>query len=303
MPIPNRLDLVARPFARRWQRAWTALAPGDTADRDELLDRCPALVRELESMAYRLLRWRRGARHLLAMARRPERLPAGLAPWFQNAPGPAESPRMERLQLRFSQLATPVLNGDREHATGSTAELRILLAGWQWVTEAGADAGPARDPAETGPWQADHPTWHALLRLRPLREFWVHQLRAKHLAALAEVLPPAWIIDPAPLPPGAVLPGLGAWTAMTNGSEPPLASGQAEPPMTGLKAWPQLPLWGWTTHSGPQNHPEPAMATVRTVAPLWSPAPVGTRTGAPGWDATFRLDDWPQPRPHLLGLG
>lgn len=53
------------------------------------------------------------------------------------------------------------------------------------------------------------PRWQALLRLPALRDFWVAELRAAHLAHLLEMVPPVWCMDGAPLPPGAVIAGLG----------------------------------------------------------------------------------------------
>jgi hypothetical protein len=50
--------------------------------------------------------------------------------------------------------------------------------------------------------------WPALLRLRPLREFWERALRRDTVDTLSQMLPDAWLLDPAPLPPGAVIPRL-----------------------------------------------------------------------------------------------
>lgn len=58
------------------------------------------------------------------------------------------------------------------------------------------------------PADADQPLWLALLRLRPLRSFWERELRRATLDSLLELLPDAWVLDPSPLPPGAVIPRL-----------------------------------------------------------------------------------------------
>lgn len=50
--------------------------------------------------------------------------------------------------------------------------------------------------------------WPALLRLRPLREFWERALRRDAVETLLQILPDAWLLDPGPLPPGAVIPRL-----------------------------------------------------------------------------------------------
>lgn len=67
-------------------------------------------------------------------------------------------------------------------------------------------AGPGA-LAVVAPWSTD-PLWLALLRLRPLREFWERQLRRSTLESLFASLPDAWLLDPTPLPPGSVIPRL-----------------------------------------------------------------------------------------------
>lgn len=60
------------------------------------------------------------------------------------------------------------------------------------------------------------PLWPALLRLRPLRDHWERELRRSAVQNLLQVLPTAWLLDPAPIPPGAVIPGLGlpSWSEL-----------------------------------------------------------------------------------------
>ena len=50
--------------------------------------------------------------------------------------------------------------------------------------------------------------WFALFWLRPLREFWRRELSERHFLELQKVIPYTWILDPAPLPQHAVIPGL-----------------------------------------------------------------------------------------------
>lgn len=50
--------------------------------------------------------------------------------------------------------------------------------------------------------------WFALFWLRPLREFWRRELSERHFLQLQKVIPYTWLVDPTPLPPHAVLPGL-----------------------------------------------------------------------------------------------
>jgi len=50
--------------------------------------------------------------------------------------------------------------------------------------------------------------WFALFWLRPLREFWRQELGERHFLELQKHIPYTWILDPAPLPQHAVIPGL-----------------------------------------------------------------------------------------------
>ncbi len=50
--------------------------------------------------------------------------------------------------------------------------------------------------------------WFALFWLKPLEAFWVRALGEGTLKALREVIPQTWLLDPQPLPPHAVIPGL-----------------------------------------------------------------------------------------------
>lgn len=66
------------------------------------------------------------------------------------------------------------------------------------------------------PSDANDPLWLALLRLRPLREFWDRELRRATVDALLGMLPDAWMLDPARVPEGAVIPRLElpAWSEL-----------------------------------------------------------------------------------------
>ena len=56
--------------------------------------------------------------------------------------------------------------------------------------------------------EAAAPGWVALLRLRPMREFWDLVMRRAHVDLLRELLPDAWLLETTPLPPQAVTPRL-----------------------------------------------------------------------------------------------
>lgn len=51
--------------------------------------------------------------------------------------------------------------------------------------------------------------WAAFLRLPALQGFWKQQLRGNVLEGLLRVVPEAWLMEATPLPPGAVIGGLG----------------------------------------------------------------------------------------------
>lgn len=185
MAVPNRLDLLARPFRLRWDRAWAewigAGHPEDPA--------AGGLRHELEAMAYRLLRYRKARRHLLAMARRPDRLPGEVRGWFEAASVLEDAnPEVDQLWLEVARW--------RSDGAGS---------GPRWVVGWGSGR------SDSGRAGGADPVWGALLGLRPLRTFWVNQLRAKHLAALSQVVVPGWVVPTDRIPPGGVLPGLAEW--------------------------------------------------------------------------------------------
>jgi hypothetical protein len=50
--------------------------------------------------------------------------------------------------------------------------------------------------------------WPALLRMKPLQSFWELEMRTNHYQTMKDVLPDAWVLDPTPIPPGAVIPRL-----------------------------------------------------------------------------------------------
>jgi len=57
------------------------------------------------------------------------------------------------------------------------------------------------------PW-IEEKLWFALFWLRPLADFWQRELGEKHFVALQKVIPRTWLMDPQPLPPTGVYPGL-----------------------------------------------------------------------------------------------
>ncbi|WP_395745012.1 hypothetical protein [Prosthecobacter sp.] len=146
--------------------------------KPDLLALLPRPQREaVESAGYRLMRWA-AARAVLQARVGKGRVagPAGefLTYWMAQSPPPPEA--QGELWLSFS------------HARDQ-AQLAL----------AGGSVPLAHSPLE-----------RALLHLPLLRSFWRQELRLQHFAALRELVPQAWLLDPAPVPPGAVIHGLGS---------------------------------------------------------------------------------------------
>lgn len=66
----------------------------------------------------------------------------------------------------------------------------------------------------------------ALFHHHRLQDFWAEALSGKTLKLLRALIPPSWVIDPAPLPPGAILDGphaggraLNAWSELAGASQ------------------------------------------------------------------------------------
>jgi hypothetical protein len=72
------------------------------------------------------------------------------------------------------------------------------------------DAAIAQRVRVTPPLKAylEEKLWFALFWLRPLREYWRRELGERHFLELQKHIPYTWILDPAPLPQHAVIPGL-----------------------------------------------------------------------------------------------
>ncbi len=72
---------------------------------------------------------------------------------------------------------------------------------------AAAGRGGLRITPPFKPWMEEK-LWLALFWSRPLREFWRRELSERHFLSLQKHIPMSWVVDPAPLPHHAVLPGL-----------------------------------------------------------------------------------------------
>ncbi len=129
----------------------------------------------------------------------------------------------------FDLSASTLLKGEGHvvcplHLKGSILKLQPLLvtdrqvlqtvSAWQRVQLDAPKTLPR--PLEV-PANANAPLWPALLHLRALHSFWEQQLRHSHVETLLDRVPSAWMLDPAPIPPGAVIPKLeiGSWSELT----------------------------------------------------------------------------------------
>lgn len=69
--------------------------------------------------------------------------------------------------------------------------------------------------------QLEEKMWFAFLWMEPLERFWREQLGPATFQVLRAVMPPTWIVDATPLPPHAVIAGLGIhdWRQMATFSQ------------------------------------------------------------------------------------
>ena len=79
---------------------------------------------------------------------------------------------------------------------------------WENIRHWRAMIGPSQHiSAPMKPW-LEEKLWLTLFWSRPLHEVWRQTLRENQRDALARLIPFGWVVDPAPLPPHAVLPRL-----------------------------------------------------------------------------------------------
>jgi hypothetical protein len=143
----------------------------------------PAETKRLETCGHHVSLWAAAAQRLLARLH-AGRLRAELSDWL--------------LVWQPESHPTPMQEGDELSIVFSEVEDR-------WLVQ-----------ESSLPWLGD-PFWHAWLHLPALRSGWSAELRASHLQSLRAMIPPAWCMDPTPLPPGTVIAGLGiaSWQKLT----------------------------------------------------------------------------------------
>jgi hypothetical protein len=119
-------------------------------------------------------------------------------------------PEMEWMAARIGARVIDAENppGDLRSKVYRFFELFDLpnIAGSMALLQAAAGGKLAMSPPPK-PW-IEEKLWFALFWLRPLADFWRRELGDKHFAALQKVIPRTWLMDPQPLPPTAVYPGL-----------------------------------------------------------------------------------------------
>jgi hypothetical protein len=125
-------------------------------------------------------------------------------------------PEMEWLARRLSETRKPAMWSVRDTSGGEgwpshvyrffeLFDLPNIACGaslMEGVREGRLSVTPPFKPA------LEEKLWFALFWMRPLEAFWVRALGGRTLAALREVIPYTWLVNPQPLPPHAVLPGL-----------------------------------------------------------------------------------------------
>ncbi|HYF35502.1 MAG TPA: hypothetical protein VD994_09455, partial [Prosthecobacter sp.] len=132
------------------------------------MDFPPAITKALKPLGHELVLWREAIILLhgrLAKHRLPPDLGAFVARWLPAAPAPVP----DEFEIGVGELAN----------------------------------GGLRLQSSSVPFASD-PTWWALLQLPALKGHWAADLRTSHHDHLLAILPRAWMMDPAPLPPGAV---------------------------------------------------------------------------------------------------
>ena len=143
----------------------------------DLIAQLPRSQREaVESAGYRIVRWG-AARKVLQ--KRVEK-------------GRVTGPLGEFLQHWLS--LAPVHGGDADLWLSFDYALDPVT-----LNLAGGNSELAKSPLE-----------RALLHLPALRPFWKQELRLQHFEALRTLVPQAWLLDSAQVPPGAVIQELGA---------------------------------------------------------------------------------------------
>jgi hypothetical protein len=104
-----------------------------------------------------------------------------------QVPGGADGPRATTVYRFFEQFDLPNIPAARDLMAAAEGRVRITPPFKPWMEEK---------------------LWLALLWSGPLREFWRRELSERHFLALQKHVPKSWVVDPAPIPHHAAIPGL-----------------------------------------------------------------------------------------------
>ncbi len=159
--------------------------------------------RILSSLGLGIERFLHARRVLLNRVAKPGRMEEW-KPYFQEAPDAAKLGLLEGVGT-FAVALLPTASGL------SLAKLLLdetsaaeVAARWHEMNPASKAPSAALAAASAD----EAAIWPALLRLKPLQSFWELEMRSNHFNTLLTVMPDAWVLDPAPIPPGAVIPRL-----------------------------------------------------------------------------------------------
>jgi len=171
--------------------------------------------------------------------------------------------------------------------------LKKLSEGLQAASE--AESETASIPIAPVPHHGNSPVWSALIRLRPLQEFWERELRRNHWELLIETLPGAWLMDPNPLPPQAVIPRLeiGSWSHLTQMH----GTGRV---FEISAAWQPSPHW-LLSDSANESAWESAMGNALAVAARGTPLVVEDRTTSPDAQSVIAFYHKSEKRVEMTG--
>ena len=121
-------------------------------------------------------------------------------------------PEMEWLAKQLGERFSVCAPGESHLADGDSAYRFFELFDLPNIPEADAllDRAATGDIHLTAPPKThlEEKMLFALFWNRNLRDFWQRELGGKFMRLLEKVIPQTWLIDPAPLPPHAAIPGL-----------------------------------------------------------------------------------------------
>gem|GEM_PF-4533060 len=197
---------AAKPASLWWRQA-PAQSTSPTWKSDPLIVGKPA-IKTLSSLGYAIVRFLESHKPLIRhVQKNAHGSMTGLSPWLSAES--AATPVLENAQGLFGT----ALGWDGHSISVQRLWLspEELAAAIQFLPK-GDDPDHHAIPENVAfldePPHANSAIWPALLRLPLLKDYWGQQLRSNLLETLLQVLPFSWLLDPAPVPNGAVIAGL-----------------------------------------------------------------------------------------------